>query len=61
MDRFSISSALKAMFRPKFRGFEREVEALKGDTRQLTTLITTLDRRLGTDRAIDDLTEGKCE
>lgn len=61
MDRFPISAALKAMFRPKFRGFERQIEGLKSDTDQLTTLITQLDRRLGADRAIDDLTKGKGE
>ncbi|MBD59018.1 MAG: hypothetical protein CL808_02695 [Citromicrobium sp.] len=61
MDRFALSAALKAVFRPKFRGFEREIDALKGDTAQITTLITNIDKRLGTDRAIDDLTEGKGE
>ena len=56
-----FAAALKAVFRPMFRGFDEEICAIKDEAQSLTRRVDAIERKVGMDRAIDALTKGKGE
>lgn len=59
-----IRAILRAAFPPKFMGVQQffaDVDGLKDEAEQLKQRAERIERLLGPDRAITDLTEGKGE
>ncbi len=56
-----FAAALKAAFRPMFRGFDDEISAIKNEAQSLTRRVDAIERKVGMERAIDALTKGKGE
>lgn len=56
-----FAAALKAAFRPMFRGFDDEITAIKNEAQSLTRRVDAIERKVGMERAIDAVTKGKGE
>ncbi|MDG6079741.1 hypothetical protein E3U23_11130 [Erythrobacter litoralis] len=60
----SIRAALRAAFPPKFSGVQKffaDIDGLKAEAEQLTRRAERIERLLGADRGITELTQGKGE